>query len=69
MTFKEIYEQVKEQPTPCQVFVAEVAEVTRKAENTVRTWLSGSSEPDELTKKVLAAHFGVPEDELFRKEK
>lgn len=67
MTFKEIYEQVKEQPTPCQAFVAEVAEVTRKAENTVRTWLSGS-EPDELTKKVLAAHFGVPEDELFRKE-
>lgn len=68
MTFKQIYLEVKAKPTPCQDFIREVAEVTRKAESTVRTWLC-DTEPDELTKKVLAAHFGVPEDELFRKEK
>ena len=69
MTFKEIYNREKTKLTPCQNFIKEVAEVTRKSENTVRTWISGAVVPDELTKKVLAAHFGVPEDEIFRKEK
>ena len=68
MTFKQIYLRVKEKPTPCQDFIREVAEVTRKSECTVRTWLGGT-EPDPLTKKVLSDYFNVPEDELFRKEK
>lgn len=67
MTFKQIYLRVKEKPTPCQDFIREVAEVTRKSECTVRTWLGGT-EPDPLTKKVLSDYFNVPEDELFRKE-
>jgi transcriptional regulator with XRE-family HTH domain len=68
MTFKEIYNREKTKLTPCQNFIKEVAEVTRKSENTVRTWISGAIVPDELTKKVLSDYFNVPEDELFKKE-
>lgn len=68
MTFKEIYNLEKTKLTPCQNFIKEVAEVTRKSESTVRTWISGAVVPDELTKKVLSDHFGIPEDELFKEE-
>ena len=67
MTLSERYEQIKaEMPmSPARAFLLEVANVTKKSELAVRRWLSGESEPDALTKEVLARHFNTTPDELF----
>ncbi len=67
MTLSERYEQIKaEMPmSPARAFLLEVANVTKKSELAVRRWLSGESEPDALTKEVLARHFNCTADELF----
>lgn len=39
MTFKELYQQTKEQPSPAQVFIREIADATCREESTVRQWL------------------------------
>ena len=36
MTFKELYQQTKEQPSPAQVFIREIADATCREESTVR---------------------------------
>lgn len=71
MTLKEIYSEVKSQPrpdTPANVFVKEIAEVTKKSEVAVRRWLSDKESgcvPDALTQEVLARHFNTTPQELF----
>ena len=48
MTFKELYQQTKEQPSPAQVFIREIADATCREESTVRQWLlenPGSDDP------------------------
>jgi len=64
-TFKELYEQAKQQPTPAAAFVAKVAEITHRTETTVRMWLSGNQAPDELAKSVIAQYFNSDIDTLF----
>lgn len=66
--FKEIYAEAKNNPTPAQRFIAEVAAVTLKSEATVRMWLSGYQKPDDLTRKAIADHFGVDADYLFAED-
>lgn len=60
-----MYKYECEKPTPRQAFISEVALVTKKSENTVKQWGNGIQTPDELTRNVLAAHFGCDPDSLF----
>lgn len=65
MTFRDIYKKECDKPTPRQKFIAEIARVTKKSENTVKQWGNGIQAPDELTRNVLAAHFGCDPVSLF----
>lgn len=69
MTFKQFYLKAKARkrvvPTNAQLFIKEIADYTHKSEQTVRMWLSGTQQPDELTKAVLATKFKTPANELF----
>lgn len=64
-TFKALYEDEKKKPTAAQKFVTEVATLTKRSENTVRMWLSGKQEPDDLAKSVIAQKFEVSVQTLF----
>ena len=64
-TFKGLYAEAKQQPTPAAAFVARVAELTHRTETTVRMWLAGVQQPDELAKSVIADHFGSDMETLF----
>lgn len=64
--FKELYEQAKAKPTPAQEFVAKCAKICCVNEMTVRYWISGTKEPNQLRKNALAEYFGVDADSLFK---
>lgn len=64
-SFIDLYEAAKKQPSPAAAFIKEVAELTHRSENTVRMWIWGRQQPDELTKEVIAKHFKVSADTLF----
>ena len=68
-TFKELYEDAKILPTPAASFVTKIAEITHKTENTVRMWLSGNQQPDELTKSVIADYLKSDINTLFPAKK
>lgn len=65
MTFLNLYEAAKKKPNPGAIFIKEVAELTHRSENTVRMWIWGRQQPDDLTKEVIAKHFNVSPDTLF----
>lgn len=64
-TFAGLYEAAKKMPSPGAIFIKEVAELTHRSENTVRMWIWGRQQPDDLTKSVIAEHFKVSADTLF----
>lgn len=64
-TFSELYLERKNEPTPAQRFISEVAELTARSEQTVRMWLSGVQTPDSNVSKVIGMHFGVDPETLF----
>lgn len=66
-TFKALYEEQKKKPTAAQVFVSEVAALTKRSEATVRMWLSGQQVPDELAQTMIAEKYNVSIDSLFPK--
>lgn len=66
-TFKALYEEQKKKPTAAQVFVSEVATMTKRSEATVRMWLSGQQVPDELAQTMIAEKYNVSIDSLFPK--
>lgn len=68
MTFKEIYQEKKEQPTPAQIFIQDIAEATCREESTVRQWLSGTQAPSERAQKSIAKHLNLSVEELFPPE-
>lgn len=68
MTFKELYQQTKEQPSPAQVFIREVADATCREESTVRQWLSGTQVPNLKAKERIATILNKPVNELFPSE-
>lgn len=68
MTFKELYQQTKEQPSPAQVFIREVADATCREESTVRQWLSGTQVPNFKAKERIATILNKPVNELFTSE-
>lgn len=65
MTFRERYQQTKEQPNPSQLFIREIADATCREESTVRQWLSGTQVPNAKAKERIAAVLCVSVDELF----
>lgn len=67
-TFKALYEEQKMKPTAAQVFVSEVATLTKRSETTVRMWLSGQQVPDELAQTMIAEKYQVDIDSLFPKK-
>ncbi len=72
MTLIERYQQAKNQPRqlpPALAFISEVAAVTKKSEPSIRRWLAGECEPDDLTKAVLAKHFNTTPEKLFPAKK
>lgn len=52
-------------PTPGEMFILEVAEVTHKSPTTVRMWLGGRQTPDELTQSIIADKYNVDINGLF----
>lgn len=68
-TFIELYNEAKNQPTPAQKFISDVATITHRSEMTVRMWLTGRQLPDDLAKITIAEKFGVNADSLFPKKK
>lgn len=66
-TFKALYEEQKKKPTAAQVFVSEVAALTKRSEATVRMWLSGQQVPDELAQTMIAEKYQVSIESLFPK--
>lgn len=65
MTFKDLYLQEKEKPTPAQSFIEEVAELTKRSANTVRMWLQGKQVPDALAQSLIAEKFNIDVSTLF----
>lgn len=65
ISFRELYAEYRDQPTPAQAFVAEIARITKRAENTVIAWTKGQQKPDALAIDHIAEHFGVDPETLF----
>ena len=65
ISFRDLYAEFRDQPTPAQSFIAEVAEITRRKINTVIAWTKGQQTPDRLAQEQIAAHFGVDIETLF----
>lgn len=40
-SFFDLYAEQKKKPTPAQNFIAEIAALTHRSENTVKMWLCG----------------------------
>lgn len=66
-TFKTLYEEEKKKPTAAQMFISEVAALTKRSEATVRMWLTGQQVPDELAQSIIAERYNVSVDNLFPK--
>lgn len=64
-TFIQFYEEAKSQPTPGKAFVLLIASLTNKTKHCVRKWISGESQPDINTQKILEDYFNVPCEILF----
>lgn len=64
-TFKDLYEEEKKKPTSAQIFVSDVAKLTKRSEATVRMWISGRQVPDELVQSMIAEKFNVDVETLF----
>ena len=67
-SLKMLYEEQKNKPTAAQMFISDIATLTHRSENTVRMWLSGRQEPDELAKNVIAEKYQVSVTSLFPEE-
>lgn len=65
ISFHDLYVEHRDQPTPIQAFVSEVARVTESSPHTVRMWSNGTQVPERIKQRVIAEHFGVDMDSLF----
>lgn len=60
-----IYREIKKKPTPCELFVKELAEVTHRSISTVQKWVTGAQTPDNAAKHAISEHFNIPISVLF----
>lgn len=65
ITFRELYAEFNDRPTPLQEFVAEVARITDSSPNTVRAWRNGTQTPELVKQRIIAEHYGVEISALF----
>lgn len=65
MTFREAYLEERSKPTPSQIFINQIAEVTCRETSTVRQWLSGIQAPNAKAKQRIAAFLNRTIEELF----
>ncbi|MCM1075996.1 MAG: hypothetical protein NC411_01385 [Bacteroides sp.] len=65
MTFKDLYLQEKEKPTPAQTFIEDIAELTKRSTNTIRMWLQGKQIPDALAQSLIAEKYNIEVSSLF----
>lgn len=66
ITLADLYKEHRQRPTPAQEFIEEVARVTEKSTATVKQWLCGTYKPDALACKIIAKHFNVDPNYLFK---
>lgn len=64
-TFIDRYRQVKNQPTPGEQFIDQIAAVTHRSKSTVQKWVTGAQNPDKASKHEIASFLGAPVEELF----
>ena len=64
-SFRDLYEEEKKKPTSAQIFISDVAKLTKRSEATVRMWISGRQVPDELAQSMIAEKFNVDVETLF----
>ena len=64
-SFRDLYEEEKKKPTSAQIFISDVAKLTKRSEATVRMWISGRQVPDELAQNMIAEKFNVDVETLF----
>lgn len=64
-TLTEIYNDIPRLTTPRLDFVKRLAAVTYRSENTIRQWVAGTRNPDELSKQAIAKELGRSVAELF----
>lgn len=64
-SFFDLYAEQKKKPTPAQNFIAEIAALTHRSENTVKMWLCGRQVPDELTQSIIARRYNLNINGLF----
>ena len=65
MTFKDVYLEKKNLPTPAQEFITLIASATCRKETTVQQWHSGIQTPNDTVKKRIAQVVNMPIDEVF----
>lgn len=66
-SFVELYHEAKSKPTPAQSFIAEIAALTHRSNNTVKMWTMGKQVPDELAQSLIAEKYDVDMATLFPK--
>ncbi len=70
-TFRELYTSLPGRSsaiTPKKAFIAKIAEITMKSETTVKCWLSGTQNPDALSRSVISKNLGISDEVLFPKK-
>lgn len=65
ISFRDLYIEHRDKPTPAQTFVNEVARITDSSPNTVRAWRNGTQVPERIKQRQIAEHFGVDIESLF----
>lgn len=67
-TLKSIYDAQKMRPKPAsyaQMWLDQIAEVVHKSPKTVRAWVYGYQQPDDLAKEQIAKFLNISINELF----
>lgn len=64
-SFSELYKREVSKPTAAQLFLRNVASVTRRTESTVKNWVYGTAVPDALALQALSQFFGINAATLF----
>lgn len=65
MALKEYYEELRNQPVPCDAFRKRIASVCGVSEKTIYRWLNGEVIPDKLKREKIAEITGQPVEKLF----
>ena len=67
ISLREMYDELRKEPSPSRKFIRELAELTNRSELTVRLWLGGHHEPEPLVTQIIAKAYDVDPSALFPK--